>query len=285
MSRWFNTKLLRRRTETRRARFSLTNLETRLAPAVIGVTNTNDSGAGSLRQAIIDASMPDKPGMDQITFDPLVVGTITLATPLNITSDLTIVGPGADKLAVSGNKLIRVFEVSDGSINAISATISGLTIRDGLAAGGAGVNVGQSDALVLTACHVTGNSVTGAGAGISVAAGGDLTVLGSTFSANVAATGGAVYFSGAAGGGSIEFRNTTISGNSAGTGGGIALANFTGDVALLNSTILQNKATSGPGGGIVRMSGTGSVSMLSTIVQGNTTSAPSGSDISTTGTV
>ena len=92
MSRWFNTKLLRRRTETRRARFSLTNLETRLAPAVIGVTNNNDSGAGSLRQAIIDASMPDKPGMDQITFDPSVIGTITLASPLSITSDLTIVG-------------------------------------------------------------------------------------------------------------------------------------------------------------------------------------------------
>src|SRR4051794_3929785 len=76
-------------------------LEERAVPATFAVTNTNDSGSGSLRQAILDANAA--PGADQITFAHRVHGTISLSSDeLQITGDLNIFGPGADRLTVSG---------------------------------------------------------------------------------------------------------------------------------------------------------------------------------------
>src|SRR5262245_63511168 len=67
------------------------------------VTNVNDSGGGSLRQAILDANTT--PGADTIVFDSALSGqTIVLTSgPLSITSDLAIIGLGADALTVNGN--------------------------------------------------------------------------------------------------------------------------------------------------------------------------------------
>src|SRR5262245_5388092 len=70
------------------------------------VTNTQDSGAGSLRAAVAVA----QPG-DTITFAPQVSGTIHLNSTLVLTHSLTIVGPGAGVLAVDGDNAMRVFEV------------------------------------------------------------------------------------------------------------------------------------------------------------------------------
>src|SRR5947209_3253223 len=84
------------------------------------VMNTNDNGPGSLRQAVADVA----PG-GTITFD--VTGTIALTGgELTIDKDLTINGPGANQLTVSGNNLSRVFNINGGSVD-----ISGLTISNG----------------------------------------------------------------------------------------------------------------------------------------------------------
>src|SRR6476620_12749132 len=65
--------------------------------ATITVTNTNDSGGGSLRQAIADAH-----DGDTVNFG--ITGTITLATgELLVDKSVTINGPGAANLAVNGN--------------------------------------------------------------------------------------------------------------------------------------------------------------------------------------
>src|SRR5438105_518998 len=73
--------------------------------ATVTVTAINDGGAGSLRQAIADAV----PG-DTINFS--VVGTIYLTSDeLLITNNLTIAGPGATNLVISGNYARRVLEV------------------------------------------------------------------------------------------------------------------------------------------------------------------------------
>ena len=69
--------------------------------ATFTVTTTDDSGAGSLRQAILDANAAA--GADTIDFGPGAAGTITLASSLpHVTDDVDIVGPGAEILTVDG---------------------------------------------------------------------------------------------------------------------------------------------------------------------------------------
>src|SRR5258706_10074740 len=76
----------------------------------ITVTNTNDSGPGSLRAAIASAS----PG-DTINFGVTYPATITLTNgSLVINSNLTISGPGASNLAISGNNSFVVLSVGAG---------------------------------------------------------------------------------------------------------------------------------------------------------------------------
>lgn len=108
--------------------------------ATLTVTNTSDAGAGSLRQAILDAAAGD-------TINFAVSGTITLTTgELVIDKDLNIVGPGANQLTISGNNLLRVFFINPGAsgattgppVSALTVSISNLTIADGRAKGGNG---------------------------------------------------------------------------------------------------------------------------------------------------
>ena len=78
------------------ARLSLLDLESRLVPSVT-VLNDNDSGAGSLRQAILDTNA--NPGPDTIDFDatffatPRTINLAGASGELLITDDLTITGP------------------------------------------------------------------------------------------------------------------------------------------------------------------------------------------------
>jgi hypothetical protein len=78
----------------------------------ITVTNTNDSGVGSLRQALADVNDGD-------TIDFAVTGTIGLTSgELLVDKSITISGPGADNLAISGNAKSRVFHVDSGKVSA-----------------------------------------------------------------------------------------------------------------------------------------------------------------------
>ena len=92
--------------------------------ATITVINTNDSGPGSLRQALVDAN-----DGDTINFDSSLNGQrITLTSgELNVDKDVTISGPGAKNLAVDGNAQSRVFDVNPGK----TVTIDGLTVANG----------------------------------------------------------------------------------------------------------------------------------------------------------
>src|SRR5881296_3874140 len=93
---------------------------------IITVTTTNDSGPGSLRQALADAS-----DGDTINFDPALNGqTITLTTAeLAINHAVTILGPGPNLLTVARSSQIqfRIFHVMPGH----NATIEGLHIAGG----------------------------------------------------------------------------------------------------------------------------------------------------------
>src|SRR5437870_5456210 len=92
-----------------------------LHAGTITVTNTNDSGPGSLRQAVADANNGD-------IIDFAVTGTIGLTSgELLVNKSVTIAGPGGDNLAIDGNAKSRVFYI--GAENTV--TISGLTITNG----------------------------------------------------------------------------------------------------------------------------------------------------------
>src|SRR5207245_1106361 len=121
--------------------------ESQLAPSrtTFTVTNTGDSGPGSLRQAVQDNNQMG--GGNTIAFALPPAVTITLSRgELPIIQDVTISGPGADQLAVSGNDSSRVFTVYDRTFPFYqsSSFISGLTIDHGASAsqdGGGGVCV------------------------------------------------------------------------------------------------------------------------------------------------
>src|SRR5581483_11026436 len=55
--------------------------------ATFTVTNTNDSGAGSLRQALLDANAA--PGLDTIAFNIPGTGVHTITTPTTDLPDIT----------------------------------------------------------------------------------------------------------------------------------------------------------------------------------------------------
>src|SRR6185369_8717993 len=93
---------------------------------IITVTNTNDSGPGSLRQALADAN-----DGDAIDFDSALNGqTIMLTTgELAINRNMTVSGLGPDLLEVSalGTQFVRVFHVMPER----TVMIEGLTISNG----------------------------------------------------------------------------------------------------------------------------------------------------------
>jgi len=102
-------------------------LESRCLPST--VTNLDDSGAGSLRQAIMDA-----PSGGTVDFQPGLTGTITLTTgELGITKDLAIAGPGASVITVSGNHASRVFDITPSD----NVAISGISVTGARGTSGA----------------------------------------------------------------------------------------------------------------------------------------------------
>src|SRR3990170_3506412 len=126
------------------AAVALVALVTLAAPAqaaTFTVTNTNDSGAGSLRQAIADANdETTNPGNDVIDFAPGVEGTIELTSQLpSLFSDMEITGPGADKLTVRrstapGTPDFPIFIGGSG----LDISLSCLTISNGKTSFGGG---------------------------------------------------------------------------------------------------------------------------------------------------
>jgi hypothetical protein len=89
--------------------------------ATYSVVNTNDSGSGSLRQAVLDANA--SPGPDEIEFAPGAYGTITLTSgELPITDCLSIIGTGGTNVTIVGNAASSGLQIGSG----INVAISGL---------------------------------------------------------------------------------------------------------------------------------------------------------------
>ena len=234
------------------------------------VTDTVDSGPGSLRADIQMSNAT--PGANTITFG--VTGVISLTTgQLDISNDLTITGPGAGSLTVSGDDLSRVFKIDAGK----TVSISGLTISTGRAtAGTAGVDGSGSTAATnggpgddgggiynlgsLTLLHdeVIKNFAGVGGSGGKAFYSGFGSVPKAGISGN-GGNGGGIYNAGV-----LTVSDCTLSANLAGSGG-------TGHSATTLSDIGGAGGNGGSGGAIY--SASGSVTITSSTISGNSAGA------------
>ena len=115
---------------------------------------------------------------------------------------ITIDGPGAGLLTVSGNGRSGVFEIEPG----VKASISGLTVRDAFTGYSAVEDLGT---LTLSSCTLSDNTIAGQGGGLYVK--GLATVSNCTFSGNQANSGGGLYVDQ----GSATVTDCTFTGNTA----------------------------------------------------------------------
>ncbi len=236
------------------------------------VTNTNDSGPGSLRQAITDTNA--NADTNAINFQAGLTGTITLLSALpDLSTSMSINGPGANLMtvarsAVGGTPNFRIFAINSGKTVKISGlTMSNGNVTSGLAPTNSGGAIFNSGTLTLTSSTVTGNNANPGGGG-GIFNNGTLTLANSTVSGNSSTQwGGGIYTVA----GTMNVINTTVSGNrTAGEGGGIVSFNAT--TTLTNVTITNNRSdfdnSGAEGGGGISEIGL-SVTLKNTIVAGN----------------
>src|SRR6516165_7754129 len=230
------------------------------------VNSLTDIGTGSgftgdIRYCIAQADQSANAG-STITFSAALTGsTITLTQGELLISDaMTITGPGATSLAISGNNSSRLFDVASvGSLTLENVTLTG-GLAQGTGAAAEGGAIYSSGTLALSGVTVKSNEALGSngafGIAVPLAAGGN--------GAN--ACGGGIYVAG----GTVTLTNDTLSSNKAvggnggtgatssgvlfgpggnggaGSGGGLYVAS--GSVTLTNDTLSNNNAMGGNGG-------------------------------------
>ncbi len=210
-----------------------------------------------------------------INFAPSVTGAIGTAilTPsgLAVTNPVTINGPGARLLTITGRTSARVFRVTSPGV-----TIAGLSIVNGKVTDDNGGAISNTGGLTLKECRVN-NSVAasnGGGGGVQNASGATLTLLRCTFTNNSAGQiGGAVRNVGV-----MTATNCTFAGNSAIQGGGIYsdFNNNNSKATLLNCTVTHCTATDAStaagngGGGLYFVGNNGQYDVGNSIIAGNT---------------
>lgn len=199
--------------------------------ATFTVTTTNDSGPGSLREAIVAANAT--PEADVIVFElagppPRVIALASVLPAFQGTLSILNDRPGDQPITVqrsiaSGTPEFRIFEARDltpdGGINPVTLVLSGLTISNGLTAdSGAGILVASST-VTIRRCTITGNVSGSDGGGIGS------------------------YFS------TLDLIDCSISNNtSVGSGGAIEVV--AGIRTALTNCTVSNNATTQAGGGI-----------------------------------
>jgi uncharacterized repeat protein (TIGR01451 family) len=282
----------------------LTALSVAILPAQIAsaatqnVSNCNDSGAGSLRAALGLAG-----DGDTITFSVNCPAAtpITLASTLDITSSVTITGPGAADMVIDGNNAVQDFAVSVGK----TVSISGITVENGNTEAGcpsgcssSGGGIENDGNLTLTSVVVSGNTA-GSGcfefcgaSGGGIENNGTLAVIGGSITGNTAV--GECEFACSGQGGGIENNGTltvtgsTITGNTANgpatgcvvscgaSGGGIentlgSTATITGTVISGNNAELGCTEACGASGGAIDNAGT--LSVTDSVINNNSAGA------------
>lgn len=257
------------------------------------VSNLNDSGAGSLRQAVLNSNALF--GLNPIVFQQGLSGTITLTSgQIPITDDTWIRGPGSSVITVSGNNASRIF-----NIDARRVSIEGLTLTAGAADAGGAIDA-RVNSLALYDVHVTNSvALTGDGGAIRTREPGDpssifrfldpelvFSAARSTFSGNraPAGEGGALWGRARR----LVFHEVTIDGNTAGgDGGGLHAQVYHMDPSSPREglqfigSVLSNNRSGGDGGGMAvdtlnTVERRGAVRVYGSRIAGNTAAGDGG---------
>jgi len=268
------------------------------------VFTTNDSGPGSLRQAVLTAAA--FPGTGTIAFETNLSGQVIWLTngPIVLSNNVTIdAGALANGIQINPNYQSRVFTVNNATVvlnsltltngnaqfdkggsilnNSGIVTVNNCFFTENAAYDGAGGAIANtSGAMTVNNCTfaynfatiTTGYSSSGnTGGGAIYNAQGHLTVNGCTFMDNYGdggEGGGAIWCTGAF---PVTANNCTFAGNSAtnaGTGGGAICDQSGAAVAVNNCTFVSNTATnSSLGGGGIYTSG--NLSLTNSIIASN----------------
>ncbi len=254
------------------------------------VTNSNDLGPGSLRQAMIDVGNGER-----VSFGPGAGSLISLSSKISISAKTIFIdGPGVGGLSIEapGN---RLFELDNNAI----VSVQDLTIANsGNPALSGAIIVEGGASFLATRAAFTGNAAENGG--VFRIAGGNLTLVETSFSGNSGRYGGAITVEGN-GSESVEinrseFRGTsTLSCDGSGRGGAVYITTgfytvtnslFSGNESscagsalavsgsaigsVVNSTLAGNY--SGNGGALLLDAG-GSLTLINSIVAGNATGA------------
>ena len=234
--------------------------------ATFTVTNTNDSGAGSLRDAIAQGNAAA--GADTINFS--VTGTIVLTSgQIAINGPLTIVGPGANNLTINGNANNRIFSIfaTDPACPALDGpdylvSISGLRLTNARRTQSNSAGAIFSEHSLALDSVIVDNNTAGNGGGVTFQTqypGQSLTISNSQFLNNIAqeltaspgnSIGGAVALYERCGpapttSATVIIANSVFSGNRARpvtlTGQGAAIFSYSGaDVTITDTRIVDN---------------------------------------------
>lgn len=235
------------------------------------VTTAADNGAGSLRQAIVEAC-PNS--TIRFAGDLAVQLTSTSGNPLIIDKALTIDGAGhtvsingpGDSCSASNG--CGVFVVSSGA----AFTLSNLTVTGGKAENGGAID--NNGNTTIRSVSFSGHRA-GSYGGVIHNNGGTLSVTGSTLSGTTFATYGGGISS--RGGGTVTINQSSISGNTAVYGAGIAISHGDGSLTLTNTKISGNQGYAN-GGGIHLDGGSGTVTanLIDSAISDNLAGAPGG---------
>lgn len=239
-----------------------------VVPNTALVTNTNDSGAGSLRSAIESVSTGGSvvfdPGLAgstiTLTSGPLVVAGKTITIDASSAPGITVSGGGVDRVLIinpDGNAAISYltlangfgWQLAGGILNNGVLTLDHAIVTNNVMAtdagdfwqGGGGIYNGSGATLNLIDSSVLNNSAGWSGGGVYSFFNTTTTIVRSTIANNLSGdVGGGLRLLGNA-----EIVNSTISGNTATGWYGGALFVTDGVVSLTNSTVAENISPSG----------------------------------------
>jgi len=253
--------------------------------ATIPVTTTGDelvvNGLCSVREAIraanLDVAQDSCPAGSAVAQDVIRIpaGTYILGLgpagddvgtrgDLDVLGSVSLFGVGQRRTIIDGGALDRVFEIHGGPFVAMAR----LTIRNGLASAGGGMQIGGSANVLLDRVTIRSNTADDGG-GVLVLSSGSLSVGHSVIRDNTArglgGEGGGILLSNLS---HVSLAQATVSGNIAAgaipsAGGGIS--SF-GTLDVIQSKIQANTASNGGGGGI--FSG-GTATIRQSTVSGN----------------